>query len=259
MIDIYGVTNLVATTSQIRGLLEFNQKAGFPTHSLRTLQTGGGLASPALYRRIQSELCQRVVSRFSATETGCIAVADTAVLTNIEGATGFITPWARVEIVDDHGAPLPRGRQGFIRVNTNAIAPAWTRDMAYVQSAGFSWFDPGDIGMIDERGLLFVHGRASNVINIGGAKIPAETIEALLLTQAGVREAGVISTVGPSGFEEINALVVGDGLNAEALREAVNPKLGQTPVTRVIVAPSLPKNANGKLLREELRKLAAAS
>lgn len=256
MIDVYGVTDLVATANQISDLLTFKQKNDFPTNSLRALQIGGGLLSASLARRIQSEFCHKIVCRYGSTETGIVAYADAKALADHDGSVGFVAPWARVEVLDESGAPLPPGSEGILRARTDTLAQPWTRGMRYI-NPGDLWFDPGDIGMVDERGLMFVLGRSSNVLNIGGVKILSERVESLLTAQPNVREAGVFSVVGASGFEEIWAVVVGDGIEAEAVRTSVNEKIPATQVGRIITAPSLPRNANGKLLRQELRKIAA--
>ncbi len=254
MIDLYGVTNLVATANQISDLLAFKEKNDFPTNSLRALQVGGGLLSASLTRRLQSEFCHKIVCRYGSTETGIVAYADAKALTAHQGAVGLIAPWARGEVVDEDGAPLPPGSEGILRVRTDTLAQPWQRGMAYV-SPGDLWFCPGDIGMIDERGMMFARGRLSNVLNVGGVKVLAEQVEALLAAQSNVREAGVFSVIGESGFEEIWGVVAGEHVEPETVRVAVNEKLPHTPVTRLLVAPSLPRSTNGKLLRSELRKI----
>ncbi len=70
--------------------------------------------------------------------------------------------------------------------------------------------------------------------------------------------AGVFSTVGPSGLEEVWAVVAGEAIDVSQLRDAANLSLPTTPIANLIVVAALPKNANGKLLREELKKLATS-
>ena len=195
MIDLYGVTDLVATANQISDLLAFKEKNDFPTNSLRALQIGGGLLSATLARRLQSEFCHKIVCRYGSTETGIVAYADAKALAAHEGSVGFIAPWARVEVLDENGALLPPGSEGVLRVRTDTLAQPWSRGMGYI-NPGDLWFDPGDIGMVDNRGMMFVRGRSSNVLNVGGVKVLSERVEALLTSQANVREAGVFSIVG---------------------------------------------------------------
>lgn len=257
MIDLYGVTDLVATANQISDLLAFKEKNDFPTNSLRALQIGGGLLGAALARRLQSEFCHKIVCRYGSTETGIVAYADSKALAAHDGAVGFVAPWARVEVLDENGAPLPPGSEGVLRVRTDTLAQPWSRGMGYI-NPGDLWFDPGDIGMVDERGMMFVRGRSSNVLNVGGAKVLAERVEAFLTAQSNVREAGVFSIVGESGLEEIWAVIAGDDADAETVRVAVNEKFPATRVSRIIKTKALPRNANGKLLRQELRASAGA-
>ncbi len=55
MIDVYGVTSLVATANQIRELLAFRQTKDFPTHSLKTLHVGGGVIATSFAQKLRSE------------------------------------------------------------------------------------------------------------------------------------------------------------------------------------------------------------
>ncbi len=255
MIDIYGVTNLVATANQIRDLLAFKEKQNFSMESLRTVQIGGGLISGVLMRRVQAAFCHRVLCRYGSTETGIVAFAPGHALAGLEGAVGFVAPWADVEALDSDGRLLPRGASGRLRVRTNSLAQLWERGRTHLNPDASPWFDPGDLGRVDARGVMYVTGRSSHVINIGGAKVSPEQVEEFLRAEAGVRDAAVFSVADASGFDELWAAVVADASAFERIRAAVNGRLPATPLMRLVATGSIARNANGKIMREGLREM----
>lgn len=258
MIDVYGVTDLVATANQIRDLLSFKENTDFTTNSLRTLQIGGGIVSPMLARKLQTAFCHKIVCRYGSTETGIVAYADAKALESLEGAVGFIAPWAYAEVLNEEGGISPPGVSGSLRVRTASLAQPWSRGMGYCTVSDL-WFDTGDFATLHTNGALTVQGRANNVLNIGGVKISCEAIESTIMEDTGVSEAGVFSVVGASGLEEVWAVVAGDDIDKDRILANVNKRFYATPITRLIAFPRLPRTTGGKLLRAELRTQALAS
>src|SRR5205807_9555259 len=54
------------------------------------------------------------------------------------------------------------------------------------------WLATGDVGNLDERGFVFLTGRADDVINCGGEKIYPREIEDVLRTHPAVTQAVVV-------------------------------------------------------------------
>jgi O-succinylbenzoic acid--CoA ligase len=112
----------------------------------------------------------------------------------------------------------------------------------------------GDLGRLDDRGRLIVHGRKVDTIVSGGENVMPTEVEAALLAHPAVAEAGVFGRPDPEWGEAVTARVV---LHAPAdpaeLREFVAGRLARFKVPKSIEpVDSLPRNAAGKLLRREL-------
>ena len=258
MIDVYGATNLVATAAQIREILNARERGNFTMHSLRAMQVGAGHIAPTLMRRLESEFCNRILCRYGSTETGIAAFAPGKFLTGTDSAVGVVAPWAVVEALDERGNPLPIGSEGELRLRTDSLAQPFVRGRNFLAPDPQAWFYPGDIGRVDERGLLYITGRSNSIINIGGAKVTPEIVERLLLAQPGIKDAGVAGLIGPSGFDELWAVVSGgEAMQIEAAMEAVNREYSATPLSRII-AGQIPRNAAGKIMREDLRRFCMA-
>src|SRR5206468_8419876 len=101
MLAVYGIDAMAATSNQLRELVREQQSARIPCNSLRTILTGGGLLSRALIADARASLCSSIVNLYGSTEAGGTAFANADQLTGVEGATGFVAPWAEVQVVDE--------------------------------------------------------------------------------------------------------------------------------------------------------------
>jgi long-chain acyl-CoA synthetase len=73
------------------------------------------------------------------------------------------------------------GEAGYVWVNTPALMRGYLgRDDLTAQAVSDGWFTTGDIGIIDERGRLYLRGREREEINLGGMKVYPGDIDAVL-------------------------------------------------------------------------------
>ena len=114
----------------------------------------------------------------------------------------------------------------------------------------------GDTGVLDDAGRLLVNGRASDMINRGGATIAPAEIEAVLLELDGVDDAAVFGVDDDRLGQLVAAAFVGaadpDDVALRARAELSGYKVPQ----RWLTLETLPRNANGKIDRAALRRLA---
>ena len=147
------------------------------------------------------------------------------------GTSGFVHSQARVTI-----------EEGVIAVSGPVVSPSFGGRVL-----------TGDLGHIDARGALVVTGRKDDVIITGGEKVhPAEVENALRLHPA-VREAAVVGRPDRVYGQVLEALVVADGVTAEALVAWCRDRLASYKIPRrVRFVESLPLSEGGKLLRTQL-------
>jgi len=111
----------------------------------------------------------------------------------------------------------------------------------------------GDLGHLDEHGALVVTGRKDDVIITGGEKVHPAEVENTLRLHPAVREAAVVGRPDRVYGMVLEALVVGDGVSAEALVTWCRKRLPSFKVPRrVRFVGSLPLSEGGKLLRTQL-------
>jgi malonyl-CoA/methylmalonyl-CoA synthetase len=123
------------------------------------------------------------------------------------------------------------------------------------------WFYTGDLAVMSADGWLKIVGRrASDLIKSGGYKIGAGEIEAALLEHAAVRECAVVSVEDSDLGEKIIAFVVCDpqqsAVSERELQQWVTELLAPHKRPRVVCfVDELPRNAMGKVLKTELKKM----
>src|SRR3546814_6721771 len=88
-----------------------------------------------------------------------------------------------IAIKDAEGQRLPAGEQGEICVRGPAVFAGYHNNPeANAKALKEGWFHTGDLGRLDERGFLYITGRASDMYISGGANVYPREAEELLLT-----------------------------------------------------------------------------
>jgi O-succinylbenzoic acid--CoA ligase len=121
--------------------------------------------------------------------------------------------------------------------------------------AADGWLHTGDLGRLDERGLLHVLGRAKELIVTGGENVAPLEVEQALMAHPAVADAGVAGLPDPEWGEAVTAFVVlRSPASADELRAWCRERLDAFKLPKAVhVVDELPRNSGGKLQRERLR------
>ena len=174
--------------------------------------------------------------------------------------------YGTLHVCGPDGAELGAEQDGLIYFE-NALLPTYHNDPAKTAEAMHpkGWMTLGDIGHLDADGFLYLTDRKSHMIISGGVNIYPQEIENLLVTHPKVMDAAVIGAPCPDLGEKVVAVVqpqnmadAGPALEAE-LREFLAPSLSKVKMPKLFdFRPDLPREANGKLYKRELRDEFAA-
>jgi benzoate-CoA ligase family protein len=181
------------------------------------------------------------------------------------GSTGQIVPGFDAQIVDDAGAAVPAGQVGTLLIKGDSIATGyWNQHEATKQTFRGEWINTHDKFMVDRDGYFWYSGRADDMLKVSGQAVWPAEVEGLLQEHPAVLESGVAGAADDEGLLKPVAFVVlkdGHPASPELARDIQDfVKKNTSPhkyPRAVIFVDGLPKTANGKIKRFELRHRAA--
>ena len=257
------ITLTVLVPAQLEALITHPRWANADLSSLRMITTGSTVVPERLIRAVHQRGIP-VVQVWGATETAPIAAclhADEAF--EKVGSTGRAACDCELRIVDAAGREVPRGVSGEILVRgANMMSGYWRDTRASAQALVRGWFHSGDSGHLDEDGFLWVDGRLKDMIISGGENVSPAEVEAVLLDCPDVAEAAVVGRPDPRWGEVVVAVVApkpGTAIEAGRVLGLFDGRLARFKHPKdLIVVDTLPRNALGKVLKDDVRKLVAA-
>jgi len=175
---------------------------------------------------------------------------------------GKVVTCGEVRIMDEAGRELAPGAPGEIWIaGPMVVAGYWDNPAANAANFVAGFWKSGDIGSLDGEGYLRVLDRRKDMINRAGFKVYSVEVENVLAQHPAVIESAVIGHPDAVLGERVQAVVVAHpgSFDAAALRAFCAQRLADYKVPELI-APldrPLPRNANGKVAKNELRRLLA--
>lgn len=217
--------------------------------------------SPLQGRRFAEKFGAVVLNSYGQAELGEVigwTAADARAHPEKLGAAGRPHAGVELKVLGDDGAIAPGGEVGRLLVRTPRMAAGYAADGGLAGRLDHEGFlDTGDLARLDDEGFVWIEGRAGDLINRGGHKVFPEQVEEVLRLSPGVADAAVIAVPDDRLGEVPVALVVTtDGtVDTGALERLCRRHLSpyKVPVAFEPV-PSLPRNAIGKLMRQELAR-----
>jgi long-chain acyl-CoA synthetase len=246
-------------------LLEHPALGNYDLSSLENVSYGGAPAAAELVRRVK----EKFPGAAPATGWGMTEVSGAFTGHQAEDyelrpdSCGPAIPVGDMKIVDADGHELPTGGVGELVVKgPNVVRGYWRNPKATAETFAEGWLRTGDIARLDDEGFCYILDRAKDMLIRGGENIYCIEVESALYEHPAVIDAAVVAIPHHSLGEEPGAVVtLKAGLHAseEELRGFVAERIAafKVPVKIVFSAGMLPRNANGKVLKNELKPLFA--
>lgn len=235
----------------------------------RVVLLGGAPAWPALLQAAR-DLHLPIALTYGMTETASqvVTLKPEDFLAGIT-ASGRCLPHARVDILSDEGIPLPPGEPGQIRIRgasvmrgyyTRAPIPATAQPTITATDSAERVHTPDDIGYLDPDGYLHIIGRNSTKIITGGEKVFPEAVEGVIRATGLVDDVAVLGWPDGHWGQMVIAVYVSKTHTAHQIQAALADQLSRYkhPKHWIRVA-GLPRNPQGKLNRQRLQAILAAS
>ncbi len=179
------------------------------------------------------------------------------------GSIGLPLPNLELTIQDDEGHILEPNTTGELCVRGgNVMLGYWNNPTETARALRDGWLLTGDIGYRDAEGYFFITDRKKDMLLVNGINVYPREVEEVIYQFPGVKEAAVIGvTDARKGEQPVAYVATADGttLDEAALVGFLRERLATYKIPRhITVMPALPRNATGKILKTELRKLAGA-
>ena len=244
-------------------LLEHPDRAKYDLSSLESIAYGGAPAAPELVKRIHAEFGAMPGNGWGMTET-MATVTHHGAEDYLNRPTSAGPPVAAADLkimADDGVTEMPLGEVGELWARGPMIVKGyWNKPDATAATFVDGWVRTGDLARLDEEGFCYIVDRAKDMIIRGGENIYSSEVENVLYAHPAVTDAALIGIPHRILGEEPAAVVhlAPGAVTTEAeLQGWVRQHLAafKTPVAVRFVHETLPRNANGKILKKDLQVL----
>ena len=269
-IQDYKVTQAMMAPTMIIMILEEPTFKNYDISSFRNLFYGSSpMAAEWVEKAIQRFTKAGVQQGYGLTETSPILTtfdADDHAHAMETGNTDILRAAGRpligidLKIFDKDDNELPTGQAGEVCVRGPNVTPGYlNRPDENKEAFKNGWFHTGDLGKVDENGILFLMDRKKDMIVSGGENIYTSEVEAALYKHPDVFECAVIGVPDYKYGEALLAVIVpmpDKNIEKNAIIKHCRKLIAGFKIPRQIdFVTELPKSAMSKILKNELRKI----
>ncbi len=228
--------------------------------AMRLFVSGSAPLTAETHQAFSKRTGAAILERYGMTETGMNS-SNPYDGERRAGTVGFPLPGVEIRITQPERAEaLQQGEVGMIEVRgPNVFAGYWRMpEKTAEELRPDGWFMTGDLGMVDSRGYLQIVGRGKDLVISGGYNVYPREVEQIIDEHPDVEESAVIGVPHADFGEGVTAIVV-PAASAQpteaAIVEALSGRLARfKQPKRVIFIGSLPRNAMGKVQKNQLRE-----
>ncbi|MFC9471956.1 class I adenylate-forming enzyme family protein [Nocardia sp. NPDC056952] len=258
--DRHAATDVLLYPFMLFDLLRNDEIIDRVPQTLRRIVTGGDIVMPWVYDALEERLPGvELVQSYSLTEGGAVSTSlEFDVARGHESSIGTPQAMTDIKVIRPDGSRTDVDEVGEICVRSGGVSIGyWNRPDADRATFVDGWCHSGDLGSIDAHGFLTIAGRAKDMYRSGGENVYPAEIEMVLTGHADVADAAVIGVPDQRYVEVGAALVVAtedSTVDVDALRTWLSERLAKYKVPKhFYVVGELPRNANGKVLKNVLR------
>jgi O-succinylbenzoic acid--CoA ligase len=236
--------------------------ASFDLTSWRLALYGGApMPEPTIKRLAELTPHLQLVNAYGATET----TSPTTIMPPGKGVShadsiGTVVDCGAIRVMDEKGREIAPGQTGELWIAGPMVVPGyWRNETANAASFTGGFWKSGDIGAVDAEGFVRLYDRKKDMISRGGYKIYPAEVESVLTEHPDVIECAIVGQACPVLGERVHAFVVAKSgtLDASNIRAFCAPRMAdyKVPEFVTVLPDALPRNANGKMQKDALRKL----
>ncbi len=260
-IEREGITVLPVGPTIFNGLMAMDRFAATDFSALRTVYSGSAPLPVDTLRKWRQVTGTPILEGYGQTEAGPLLTSNVAGKPIVPGSVGPPVPETEVQIVDVEtgGIVLSPGEEGEIRARGPQIMSGYRNrpeETALALQGG--WLYTGDIGKLDEDGILWITDRKKDMVIVGGYNVYPREIDEVLFAHPNVIEAAAVGVPDDYRGEAIHAFVVlrdRTGDPAAALLDHCRDSLAKYKVpAHIHVVDQLMKTTVGKIDKVAMRQ-----
>jgi long-chain acyl-CoA synthetase len=245
-------------------LIEHPLRKNYDLSSLESVAYGGAPSAPELVRKIKETFPKSAPGNgWGMTETSATATSNGGEdYENRPDSCGPAVPVTDLKIMTVEGdRELPVGEVGELWCKGPQVVKGyWNKPEATAQTFVDGWVKTGDLARLDEEGFCFIIDRAKDMLIRGGENIYCIEVENVLYDHPAIMDAALVGIPHKTLGEEPGAVVTlkpGAEATEQELRAFVAERLAafKVPVKILFWRETLPRNPQGKILKNELKKL----
>jgi long-chain acyl-CoA synthetase len=258
----HGITNAQVVPTMFVRLLRLppHERARHDISTLRHVVHTGAPCPPKVKHDIIDWFGPVIWEQYGSTETGVVALCDTAEWLAHPGTAGRPFLSSEIRIFSESGAPCPPGTPGeiYARMHGTPDFSYLGRPEARAEVEREGLISAGDVGELDADGYLYLRDRRQDLILSGGNNIYPAEVEAQLAEHPDVSDCAVFGVPDEEfGQRPVAAVSLRDGADtavADKLEAFLRTALAAYKVPReYVLLPQIPRNDSGKLLRRVAR------
>ncbi len=256
------ITMLPGAPTIYQSILAHPRMADYDLSSLRLAVTGAAPVPVELVKQMREVLkFETVVTAYGLTEScGTVSICESDDPAEvISGTSGHAIAGTEIRIVDGEGNEMPRNEAGEIWVRGYNVMQGYLDNPEETAKTinEDGWLMTGDVGWMNEAGYIQITDRIKDMFITGGFNCYPAEIENSLCSIEGVSQAAVVGIPDERMGEVAGAWVIpgpGAELSEEGIISWCRDNMANYKVPRkVFLVDSLPTNASGKVLKNELR------
>lgn len=241
-------------------LIEHPERKNYDLSSIEAIAYGGAPSAPELVRKIREEFGALPGNGWGMTETMATVTGHSSEdYLNRPDSCGPPVAVADIKIMSEDGTrELPVGEIGELWARGPMVVKGyWNNPEATAETFVDGWVRTGDLARVDDEGFCYIADRAKDMIIRGGENIYSSEVENVLYDHPAVTDAALIGLPHQQLGEEPAAVVhlaPGTSATEAELQAWVAARLAKfkVPVRIAFSRETLPRNANGKILKKEL-------
>ncbi|MCS7242497.1 MAG: AMP-binding protein [Candidatus Caldatribacterium sp.] len=230
------------------------KRVSFDLHPLRLLICGGDALPARIREAFESAFGLPIIEGYGITEASPVVSVNPSPEVRVPGSAGWVIKAIRLRIVDEKGNDVPQGEVGEIALSGDPISPGYLANPEENRrSFRDGFFFTGDLGRMDERGVLYIEGRKKELIIVSGFNVYPQEVEEVLLDFPGVARAAVVGVKRELRGEIVKAYIVpqeGYTLDPREIVHFCKRRLPPYKVPRLVeIVPDLPQTVTGKVMK----------